>query len=192
MSDRRVSAGIVLLGGVLTGVGCALDVFATRYEGPQETSNSFDSLWGTTTDAPGYPDFDITMAAGLPVVLAAVVMVLAAVCTLAGERIAGVARVVTMVGAGALFGVVLVFVVEVLYRNALLAGLELPPEYRYEQTVLPGLYLLVAGALVGLAGAVLVQRSQPAVEVPVADDDTSADDDTPPFGIAVPVESKGD
>jgi hypothetical protein len=64
----------------------------------------------------------------------------------------------------------------------------LAPLYAYHFN--SGLYLLIAAAVLGLAGAVLAQRPRPAVPEP---DEESVvvhrmmDDDTPPFGIAVPV-----
>ncbi|KOV81509.1 hypothetical protein [Nocardia sp. NRRL S-836] len=191
MTDRRIAAGVVLLGGVLTAVSCSLDMYVTRYSGTSPGLSVFFSLWGVTSDAPGYPATRTTMSAALPVLLAAGVMVLAAVCALAGEKIARTARIVTVVGAGALFGVVLAFVVEVRYWDAVLAKVEHDPQSSYEQTSLPGLYLLAAGALVGLAGAVLAHRSRPPDVGPAAgrtgnaEPAGNADDATPPFGIPV-------
>ncbi len=188
MGDRRIAAGVVLVGGVLTAVSCFLDMYVTRYGVSASNSNTYFSLWGMRSDAPGFPRIDVVADPGLPVVAAAVVMALAAVCTLAGEKVAGVARVVTVVGAGVLFGVVLTFVVQVLYREALLTGSERAPDDVFVHTNLPGLYLLGAGALVGLAGAVLAKRARPVAEQPAP----VVDDDTPPLGIAVAVEAKDD
>ncbi|MGZ3143478.1 hypothetical protein ACVDFE_16100 [Lentzea chajnantorensis] len=184
MTDRRIAAGVVVLGGVLTGAACFLDVLGHRFVGEGRTFTQVVSLWELRTDAPGYPVFDIAADPGWPVVAAAAVMVVAALGTLAGAKVAGVARLATLAGAGALAGVLLLFVVETLHQLQVANAFEASSDYRYAQTVLSGFYLLVAGTLTGLAGAVLAQRPHAAEPV--------ADDATPPFGIALPVERRGD
>ncbi|ANZ38789.1 hypothetical protein BBK82_24720 [Lentzea guizhouensis] len=180
MTDRRIAAGVVLLGGVLAGAGSLLDLFVTRFGGSPPASQ-FVSLWSTRTDQPGRLEVDGVMDAGWPVVAATAVMVVAALLTL--TRLAGAARIATVVGAGALLGVVLVFMLDVWFRERLLEEFTSDQEVTLTLTYLPGLYLLLAGTLVGLAGAVLVQRHP--VE-PVVSDDVPAE------GVETPVEPKGD
>jgi len=69
-------------------------------------------------------------------------------------------------------------VVGMLHEEELMTSVYEIPGHAYRMTYLPGLYLLVAGAVIGLIGATLAQRRQPV-----------HDDDTPPFGIALPIEA---
>lgn len=195
MADRgKRGAFLVLLGGVLVGVSCFEDMYAGAFKGAPGLRD-VTSLWGMKTGVPGYPDPDVVAMAGVPVVFAAAMMVVAVALTLLGEKVARVARVVTLVAAGLLVGTVLLFVVEAIRQKQVNNFLN-PPEQRYLMTYLPGLYLLVAGAVAGLVGAVLVQREGPVEEEEEPDEvvvhQFMDDDDTPPFGIAMPLEAKGD
>ncbi|MEU7478087.1 hypothetical protein AB0A63_19030 [Lentzea sp. NPDC042327] len=180
MTDRRRTAALlVVLGGALAGAGATRDVFVETEVSQQIVITSTTSLWGTRSSAPSpLPDGGV-FSEGLPIVVAAVLMVVAVVCTLREGRTAAVARPAVLVAAGVFAGLVLTFAVGVLRRAELANALIASSPWHYEQHLLPGFPLLVAAAVAGLAGAVLAQRPAPEPEP------LGADDDTPPFGIAV-------
>ncbi|ANZ38787.1 hypothetical protein BBK82_24710 [Lentzea guizhouensis] len=169
----------MVLGAALTAVASLNDLYTSGHEGPAPFATQTVSLWGAKSDAVGDPDVTTVMNAGVPVLLAAAVMVVAAVLTLVpAPRTIGTARTTTMIAAGGLVGLVLAFVVGVLHEEELMSSAYDMPGHTYRMSYLPGLYLLAAGGLVGLIGAVLVQRRQP-----------TDDDHTPPSGTAVPAEA---
>ncbi len=195
MAERGLAVGLVVLGGTLTAASCFTDLYTTYQQGPVAFRN-WISLWGTRTDRPVGPEVDTVLNAGVPVVIAAALMVVAAVLVLSPRlpKVSRTARVTAVVAAGALAGIVLAFVVGVLQEEEFMGSLYGTPGHEYRTTYLPGLYLLVAGALAGLVGAMLTQW--PHQPRPVGEPGREAvvvhrftDDDTPPFGIAVPVET---
>jgi hypothetical protein len=196
VAERGLGAGLVVLGGALTAISCFADLYTTYEHGPVPSSRSTISLWGGESGLRGIPEVNTVVNTGVPVVVATALMVVAAVLTVPRlPRINGIARVTTMVAAGALAGIVLAFVVGALHEEELMSPRYGIPGYEFQVTYLPGLYLLVAGALAGLVGAVLAQRPQqprpvdePEGEAVVVHQLT--DDDTPPFGIAVSAQTE--
>ncbi|USX52007.1 hypothetical protein [Lentzea sp. HUAS12] len=192
MADRRRIAGVLLvLGAALAVVASFQPTFSSVYKdfGPGLTITT--TLW-TTSSEPSttvreQPAF---YAAGWPVVIAALV-VAAAVVLLLRDRTAFIGRPLAAGAAGLLGGVVLLYVGQVYSLTRVVADEPLAP--RQELVYHGGMYLLVAAAIIGLVGAVLAQQRHPEpVGAAEADEDgvvvhqLDADDDTPPFGIALP------
>jgi hypothetical protein len=123
------------------------------------------------------------------VLIATVSMVGAAVLGLR-QRTARTARPAAMGAAGALAGVVLTVVFDVRHTADLVGGWSPDGTQATELVVHGGVYVLVIGALTGLVGAVLAQRKQKQqrdeIEEEVVVHQLESDDDTPPFGIAIP------
>lgn len=196
MIDRRkVAVSLVALGGVLTAVGTGLDMYRVVQKMTPEVWEFTTSLWGTKSTTSGYMQVDTLVSDALPVLFSAVLMVVAVVLTLRGGKVAPAARLCVLGAAGALFGVVVSFVVGVLQENEIRAAYASRSPYTAEMTLLPGFYLLAAAAVIALVGAVLVQRLEPAVELQEEDDEEAVvvhqfmdDDDTPPFGLAIPLD----
>lgn len=194
MIDRRKIALVLLaLGAVLAVIGSLLDVFSTVYKGFGTDLRSTSTLWITTSSPQDGPaEQPAFFAAGWPVVVSAIVMAIAVVL-LARQETAFVGRPLSMGGAGALAGVLFLFVVQVWELQELIDSQ--PPRGSSKDELLyhDGLYVLVIAAVVGLVGAGLAQRrsSEPVVEEEDEGDGVvvhqlGADDDTPPFGIAIP------
>ncbi|WP_394616749.1 hypothetical protein JNUCC0626_45185 [Lentzea sp. JNUCC 0626] len=194
---RRISIGLLVLAALLAAVGTLQPMFSIVYRGFSYRMTVTTTLWNTTSDPEdGPPDQAAIFSAGWPVVIA-VLLVAAAVVLLARERTAFVGRPLAMGGAGALAGVVFFYVVLV---RELAANVSDPQfqsendnnEVRYHG----GFYLLVVTAIIGLVGAALAQQRMAPAEVEEEDDDENedgvvvhqldADDDTPPFGLAIP------
>ncbi|SER39822.1 hypothetical protein SAMN05216188_11110 [Lentzea xinjiangensis] len=191
MADRRKIAPVLLvLGAGLAVVAGFRTTYSTVYRGygPEVTISS--TLWTTTSDPSDGPAAQPAQyAAGWPVVISALVVV-AAVVLMTRERTAVAGRPLAVGGAGALAGVVFSYLSQVWRLEDLVQ--QLPPDsgLTYELNYLSGMHLLVAAAIIALAGAALAQRGpqsvQPREEVVVHQ--LGADDDTPPFGIAIPDE----
>ncbi|MGW6937384.1 hypothetical protein ACWGE0_45560 [Lentzea sp. NPDC054927] len=192
MIDRRKVAPVLLvLGAGLAVVGSFSGTYRTLYPGygaPQQTFTT--TLWIVTAEPPsGGPDSPYN-AAGWPVLVAAVAMVVAAVL-LGRARTAYVGGLVAMGFAGGLAGTVVLYVLQVLREEAVMESWPVEDGQRPELSFLGGMYLLVVAAVVGLVGAVLAQRKQQPEEELVDEDavvvhQLDSDDDTPPFGIAIP------
>lgn len=192
MIDRaKVAPVLLVLGAGLAAVASFSETYRTFYPGfggPEQTFTT--TLWVVVAEPPtGGPDSAYN-AAGWPVLLAAVVMVVAAVL-LVRERTAFVGAPVAMGVAGVLAGVVLLYVLQVRRERAVMESWPVQDSERPELSFLGGTYLLVGAAVVGLAGAVLAQRRRPVVQVVEQDEEAvvvhqlGSDDDTPPFGIAI-------
>ncbi|SMD16965.1 hypothetical protein [Lentzea albidocapillata] len=194
MIDSRKTAWVLLaLGAVLSVVASLQDVFSTVYKGFGSDLTVTWTLWAIRS-APqeGVAGQSALFAAGWPVVVSAVVMAVAVVFVVR-ERTAFVGRPLAMGGAGLLAGVVLLYVVQVWELER---GINAQPQSgagKDELLYNGGFYLLMVAAVAALVGAVLVQRRSPE---PVAEDDDEgeevvvhqldSDDDTPPFGLAIP------
>jgi cytochrome bd-type quinol oxidase subunit 2 len=189
---RRIAAVLLVLGAGLAVVGTLQEAYRTLfrgYGGPDETTTT--RLWAIE-DPSSLELVDPPYAFGSLVVVVAVVMVVAAVLTLR-NRTAFVARAVAMAAAGVLAGLVLEYWQRVLAQQATMRGWPAVAGQSATLEVLSGMYLVAAGAVAGLVGAVLAQRKRPepsqedqedGQEVVVHQLDSA--DDTPPFGLAVP------
>ncbi|WP_439660522.1 hypothetical protein ACSHWB_02800 [Lentzea sp. HUAS TT2] len=198
MIDRRkVSWVLLVLGALLAVIGSLQAVFSTVYKGFGTDLISTHTLWVTTSNPQDKAvDQPALFAAGWPVVMTAVAMGVAVVL-LARDETAFVGRPLAMGAAGALLGVVFLYVGQVWGLEELITSQPQTrggqDELRYHQ----GFYLLLVAAVAGLAGAVLAQRRE---VVAAVDDDgdedgvvvhqLDGDDDTPPFGIAMPGEDE--
>lgn len=193
MIDRRRIAPILLVVAAgLAAVGSFEDTYRTSYPGYGGSGEQVLStnLWIVTADPPvGLPQ-ELYNAAGFPVIITAVLMVVAAVFLM--RRRTSFAAPVAMGAAGALAGMVLLYVLQVRREKAVILSWPVAEEEKPELSVLGGTYLLVAAALVGLVGAALAQRGQQPEETEEEVDEEAVvvhqlddDDDTPPFGIAI-------
>ncbi|ANZ38790.1 hypothetical protein BBK82_24725 [Lentzea guizhouensis] len=190
MTDRgRVAALLVVVSAVLTGVSSTLDMYTEVQPTTSESITNTTSLWGFRSTMPGFLHTDTVLDDGLPIVVVVALMVVAAVFTVRNGRTASVARSALLVLAGLFAGLVLAFAVGALARAEIARAFPESPAWKYEMEFLPGFHLLVAAAVIGLAGAVLAQRAQPAAGE--LEEETAvvvhqlADDDTPPFGIKI-------
>ncbi|MCX2952041.1 hypothetical protein [Lentzea sp. NEAU-D7] len=194
MTDRRKISWVLLaLGAVLSVVASLEEVFSTVYKGFGSDLTVTWTLWATRSDSQDGPVGQSALfAAGWPVVVSAIVLGVA-VAFLVREQTAFVGRPLAMGGAGLLAGVVLLYVVQVWELRSVLATQPQAGSSKDELRYHGGFYLLMIATVVGLAGAVLAQRRGPE---PVAQDDgeeegvvvhqLDGDDDTPPFGLAIP------
>ncbi|MFS8096077.1 hypothetical protein LFM09_02965 [Lentzea alba] len=193
MIDRRkIAVPLVLVGAGVAILASFLDAYSTTSEYPGMKRTFTSSLWIVTSEPPlGSTDAgnDTYYAAGWPVVITALVMVIGVVLTLR-KPAALVGRPLTLVAAGGLAGVVLFYITQLLHEEALIS--DWPVDQQYEMVFQVGVYLLIAAAVAGLAGAVLLQQQQQEQPEEEEDEDEvvvhqlDADDDTPPFGIAIP------
>ncbi len=192
MTDRgRPAALLLVLAGVLAGISNLLPMYTAMHTSPVEAFAFNGSLWEPTSAVPPSElDVNPLLNVGALVLFTAVVTVAAGLLALRRDRIAPPARVVALGAAAAFLGVVVAYTVSVLRDEEMMKAFDggaLPSnEYHFNS----GFYLLVVAAVLGLAGAVLVQRPRPAVPEP--DEEAVVvhrmmDDDTPPFGIAIPV-----
>ncbi|MGW6449066.1 hypothetical protein [Lentzea sp. NPDC055074] len=194
MTDRRKIAWVLLaLGAVLSVVASLQDVFSTIYKGFGTDLISTSTLWVTNTE-PSEAGIgpSALFAAGWPVVLSAILMAVAVVFLLR-EQTASVGRPLAMGAAGMLAGVVLLFTVEVWELKEIIESQSSNGSTKDEVHFLGGFFLLVIATVAGLAGAVLAQRrsTEPLVEEDDEGDGVvvhqlDGDDDTPPFGLAIP------
>ncbi|MDX3663425.1 hypothetical protein PV646_39575 [Streptomyces sp. ID05-26A] len=194
MTDRRKIAWVLLaLGAVLSVVASLQDVFSTIYKGFGSNLISTSTLWVTSTEpAEAGIGPSALFAAGWPVVLSAIVMAVAVVFLLR-EQTASVGRPLAMGAAGMLAGVVLLFTVEVWELREIIESQAANGPEKDEVRFHGGFYLLMIATAAGLVGAALAQRRNP--EPLVEEDDEGdgvvvhqldGDDDTPPFGLAIP------
>jgi hypothetical protein len=162
---RRIALILLVLGAGLAAVGSFQDTYRTLYPGfggPDQTLTT--SLWIVTEEPPseGLPQ-QVFNASGWPVIIAA--------------------------------GIVFAYVLQVQREQEIMASWPVEPGQQPQLSFLGGTYLLGAAAIVALAGAVLVQREQQAGEEELDEEavvvhQLDADDDTPPFGIAIPGEEQ--
>ncbi|RDI16527.1 hypothetical protein [Lentzea flaviverrucosa] len=194
MIDRRKISWVLLaLGAVLSVVASLQAVFSTIYKGMGTDLTVTTTLWITTSDPQNGPvEQPAFFAAGWPVVVSAIVMAVS-VALMVRESTAFAGRPLAVGGAGALAGIVLLYVVQVKGLEEIVTSQQQSGPGKDEMHYHGGFYLLVVAAFIGLAGAVLAQRRSP--EPVVEDDDEGeevvvhqlgGDDDTPPFGLAIP------
>jgi hypothetical protein len=192
--DRRKIASVLLvLGALMTAFASFQTTYTTVYRGMGPDQSYTTSLWVVTVEPEtGVPTSDPYFAVGWPVMITAV-LVMAGVALMLRDRTAFVGRPLATAAAGALAGVVLTYVVQIRHEKERMT--KWPSDYgqSYELNYYGGMYLLAAGAIIALAGAALAQqRSQPQVQDEDDDEDAvvvhqlDSDDDTPPFGIAIP------
>jgi len=192
---QRVPVLLVVLGGVLAVVSGFQDMYVVTEKSQMGTWTFTTSLWGMETDLEGYPNMDTVVSAAWPVLITAVLMAVAAVLTLRGGKIASAARPGVMGTASAFAGVVVAFMVGAFYEDEMRTSFDdSTSSVKVEMSYLPGFYLLAVSAAVALAGAVLAQRLQPVQRAQPDEEEAVVvhqfmDDDTPPFGIAIPVET---
>lgn len=187
----------MVLGPALAVVGSFQDTYRTIYRGTTPAQTYTTSLWFVTSESGETLDGarEAYYAAGVPVLIAAALLVVAAVLTLRDGRTALIGRPLALVAAGALAGIVFSYVLQLLREEKLMNQLSVEGGLSVELTLLDGTYLLIAGTLSGLTGAALAQRKpkekpheeKEAVVVHQLGDD---DDDTPPFGIEIPGEEQ--
>ena len=194
MIERRKIAWVLLaLGAVLAVIGSIQDVFSTVYKGFGADLRSTSTLWVTTSNPQdGAVEQTALFAAGWPVVVAAIMMAVAVVL-LTRQETAFAGRPLAVGGAGVLAGILFLYVFQLRELKELIDSE--PPRGSGKDELLyhDGFYLLLIAAAAGLVGAVLAQRRNP--EPAVEDEDEGdgvvvhqldSDDDTPPFGIAIP------
>ncbi|MFD9705743.1 hypothetical protein [Lentzea sp. NPDC059081] len=184
MTDRRtVAAGVLVLAAVTVVVGSFRTTYEMIFHGYGPDRSVATTLWVVQSDTPvtGQDDEVAYYAAGTPVVLSAALLVLAAVLLFRDKG-----RALALTGAGALAGIVVYYVTQVLHERTIRESWPGGGE-SFEYTFRAGTYLLVAGAVAGLVGAVLAQQRKPREhleeEAAVVVHQLDADDDTPPFGI---------
>jgi hypothetical protein len=192
--ERRKIAWVLLaLAAVLSVVASLQDVFSAVYKGFGSDLTITWTLWATRSDPQDGPFGQSALfAAGWPVVVSAIVLAVAVVFVVR-ERTAFVGRPLAMGGAGLLAGVVLLYVVQVWELERVITAAPQSGSSKDELRYHGGFHLLMIAAVAGLVGAVLAQRRSP--EPAVEDEDEGDgvvvhqldnDDDTPPFGIAIP------
>jgi len=191
---RKAAVPLVVLGGVLAGVCGFQPMYVVTQTVSRETWTFTTSLWGTRTYASTEVYVESLMSDAVPVLLTAVLMVVAAVLTLRDGKVARAARVGVIGAAGAFAGIVLAFVIVAIQQEERANGYDFGGQTTIELTYLPGIYLLSAAAIIAIVGAALAQRPRPVAQ-PEPDEEAVVvhqfmDDDTPPFGIAMPHEEE--
>ncbi|MEO6091374.1 MAG: hypothetical protein ABIQ18_50575 [Umezawaea sp.] len=187
---RRVGAVALVVGAVLAVLGSLLPLFEQVLSFSAEEETYSMTLWGVETS------FDISFTGdqplyGVPVVVAAALLVIAAALVLAAPRlpvwIAGPTSIGAIAAAALLIGAVWT-----VGQLVLVASAEDGPE-NVKTTVGAGTGTLVLACVLALAGGLLVQRwpdgtsaapeqePEGAVVYRLPDDDV----DTPPFGIPI-------
>ncbi|MBB5959345.1 hypothetical protein FHS29_005965 [Saccharothrix tamanrassetensis] len=145
--------------------------------------------WSVTTEPISLAGFAPTAQFGVPIVIAAVLLVVAAALVFLPEHQKQAARYTAIGATGVLVGSV--------WTTFMVVSAWLSPSFRGERTPLEseygaGLWLLVAAGVVAVVATVLLHAKprQPAPEGPIVHrlvDDADTDTDTPPFGTSVPV-----
>lgn len=154
MIDRRqVAVLLVVLGGMFAVISSYQDMYVFTHNVYTETWTFTTSLWGWRSNLPGDLYLEPVAGQAWPVLIFAGLMVAAAVLTLRGWA---AARVGLLAAAGGFCGVVAAFVVGGIHENELAGFRE--PDTTKTITYLPGFYLLIAAAILGMVGAVLAQR----------------------------------
>ncbi|MET9633903.1 hypothetical protein ABZX92_41265 [Lentzea sp. NPDC006480] len=195
MIDRgKIAVLLQVLGAGLAFAGSLEATYRTtyRYDGRVPDQVMTSTLWFVTSEPLDGPEREAFYAMGWPLVVAAVLMVVAAVLTLRG-RTAFVGRVAAMGAAGALGGIVLAYWLQIRHEIEITSNWPAQGGPMAVVDVLAGMYVLIAGAVVGLVGAALAQRKQEGRQEEEPEEDVVvhqlvSDDDTPPFGIAIPDE----
>ncbi|MFD4670990.1 hypothetical protein ACFWNN_14740 [Lentzea sp. NPDC058450] len=201
MIDRRKLAPVLLgLAALLAAVSSLQPTYSMVYKGfgPLDLK-IVTSLWTTNSEPPdGPPDQPALFAAGWPVVWSLVIIVVAVVL-LVRDRTAFAGRPLAAGGAGFLAGVVFLYVTELRSMERIIRS-QVPPQTdaRESQELVyhSALYLLVVAAVIAVVGAALAQRRHPEPAETEEEDDENEDgvvvhqlgndDDTPPFGLAIP------
>ena len=182
---KRIAGAVALLAGAaLTAMGATRPLYETTRVDSGYRSGYRMTLWGGEYTSPDGVTTtpDIRILFGVPAVVAAVLLVLAAVLVLVSARlparVATVARAGSVVAAGLLVGAV--WTVGQMVRAA--TEQSDPVGGTLVATAGTGMWLLIAAAVVAVAGALLVQqRPEVPAYQPLDDDDT----DTPPMGVRI-------
>ena len=182
---KRIAGVTALLAGaVLTAMGSTGSLYETTRINSGYRSGYRLTLWAGEFVSPdgATASGDVRILFGVPVVVAAVLLVVAGVLVLASPRlpvrVALAARVGAVVAAGLLVGAV--WTVGQMVRAA--TEESDPVGGTLVATAGTGMWLLIAAAVVAVAGALLVQqRPEVPVYQPLDDDDT----DTPPMGVRI-------
>ncbi|MEV6242810.1 hypothetical protein [Lentzea sp. NPDC051838] len=194
MIDRgKIAVLLLVLGAGLAFVGSFEATYRTSYRyarivvANEQTYTS--TLWIVMSEPKDGPDRDAYQAMGWPLVIAAGLMVVAAVLVLRRQT-AFVGRPAAMAAAGALGGIVLAYWLQIRHEAEVMSAWPAEGGPKVEFDLLHGLYLMAAGAIIGLVGAALLQRKQEPPQEEESEEEVvvhqlDSDDDTPPFGIAV-------
>lgn len=180
---------LVLLGAGLAAAASFQDTYGTFHRQPGLEVTYTSTLWIVTSNHPaGDPITDPYLVAGWPVMITAIVMAIAVVL-MVRERTASIARPLGMGAAGALAGIVFFYVAQVQHEEDRMNAWPVSTGQENALHYLPGMYLLVAAAIIGLVGAALAQQKQQQQESEDEEEvvvhQLDSDDDTPPFGIAM-------
>ena len=181
---RRYAGAVLLLTGALIVLaGSTRPLYEVTRLDSGYRSGYRATLWGgeyTTPDGYFEPD-PVPIRYGVPVVVAAVLLVLVAVLVLLSSRLPARLAVPTRVGAVAAAALLVGSVWTVGQVVLVWTGRDDPVTGMIVTTVGHGMWVLVAASALVVVGSVLVQR-RPAPPVRrLPDDDT----DTPPMGIPI-------
>ncbi|WP_146771772.1 hypothetical protein [Lentzea atacamensis] len=186
---RRIAVLLLVLGAALAVAGSLQDTYRTAHREVTWTS----TLWISKSSLPDGREDDAYFAVGWPVIVAAVLMAVAGLLVLR-EQTEFVGRSVAMGAAGALAGAVFVYLMLLRSQAEDMSKWPVDTGHPPSLTVLGGTYMLGLAAVIGLAGAALAQRKQeepsPEDEEDVVVHQLDSDDDTPPFGIEIPLEEQ--
>ncbi|MBB5959343.1 hypothetical protein FHS29_005963 [Saccharothrix tamanrassetensis] len=185
MSRRgAIAAGALLTGALLTFAGVLMDLYRLEVALPEYQGFRL-TPWQVHYRPPIDPSSDPhTPQWGYPMVLAGVLAVVAALLLFRSPRFVAVGRFAAVASAGLLVGTTWSAHATV---TTLFGRENLPPSS--SATLGSGMWTLTAACLVLLVGAALAQDWPPRAPEPTGvsvyrvDGD---DDDTPPFGIAIP------
>jgi hypothetical protein len=182
---KRIAGAVALLvGAVLTAMGAIRPLHEKTLIDGEHRLGYRVTLWAsefTTPDGVTATEH-VRTPSGVPVVAAAVLLVLTAVLVLASARlparVALAARVGSVAAAGLLLGAVWAVGQNVRASTEVsdLVGVRAPT------TVGTGMVLLAVAAVVAVAGALVVQQRPSAPSYQLPDDD---DTDTPPMGVPI-------
>ncbi|ANZ38785.1 hypothetical protein BBK82_24700 [Lentzea guizhouensis] len=175
---RRVGAVLLVVAGVLAAVASFQRMYELAFQAPgrQEGYSSSLTIIDVETGEVHAPLDDN----GWLLIAVAVLLVVSGLVLLRNRT---VAKALSMAAAGAITGILLSYLLMVRRIGQPATGLssiDVVVEYR------AGIYLWAAAAVAAIAGAVVAQLQERAPEKDVLIHEFT-DDDTPPFGIAVPV-----
>jgi hypothetical protein len=193
VSRRLLGAGLLLLAGVTAVVATFLPLYWQGSDFGDSRLGFTTTAWEVTTDT-GSIDVDVMLGRspqyGVPIVIAALLLVLAAALVLLPEHQRLVARYTAIGGTGLLVGSVWTT------GMVVAASVSTNPDSdlrNYREHVGAGTWVLVASAVVAVVGAVLVhaRRVEPSTGGPVVyrvedgEDGDGDETETPPFGVPV-------
>ncbi|NUT96212.1 MAG: hypothetical protein HOY78_29715 [Saccharothrix sp.] len=186
MSRRGTGAGLLVLAGATAVVATFLPLgsVGTSLGGDDRFGFTMTS-WATTSEPAGLAWLGGSAQYGVPVVIAAVLLVVALALAFLPEPQRQVARYTAVAATALLAGSV--------WTTVMSVAAWLTPPVSDARTTLeyetgPGLWVLVASVVVAVLGTVfLLRRPEPVVEGPVVRVLVDPDTDTPPLGIQVAV-----